>query len=211
MRNFLRLLGISQAECIHCHNPAIEDLFLCKECIQDIKPFHPIEYTHIPYVFSYRVFGKYEGVLKSIVQQIKFSNNPFLARWLGGSIKDHLWEFIEQTNPDIITFPELNLRRFWTRGFNQIEEILKGAEVPYQRVFKRVGFDPPMARLDKKKRIKASQTHTLRKEWIEVLEGKKVLIVDDVLTTGGTISRLCELLLSVGAEQTNAYFLTKEL
>jgi len=211
MRNFLRLLRISQAECIHCHNPAIEDLFLCKECIQNIKPFHPIEHTHIPYVFSYRVFGKYEGVLKSIVQQIKFSNNPFLARWLGGSIKDHLWEFIEQTNPDIITFPELNLRRFWTRGFNQIEEILKGAEVPYQRVFKRVGFDPPMARLDKKKRIKASQTHTLRKEWIEALEGKKVLIVDDVLTTGGTISRLCELLLSVGAEQTNAYFLTKEL
>ncbi|WP_333784944.1 phosphoribosyltransferase family protein [Thermocrinis sp.] len=210
MRKFLRLLGISQSECIHCQSPAMGDLFLCKECIQDIKPFHPIEYTPIPYVFSYRVFGKYEGVLKSILQQIKFSNNPFLARWLGEAIKDHLWEFIEQTNPDIITFPELNLRRFWTRGFNQIEEILKGAGVPYQRVFKRVGFDPPMARLDKKKRIKASQTHTLREEWIEVLEGKKVLIVDDVLTTGGTISRLCELLLSVGAEQTHAFFLTKE-
>ena len=210
MRKILRTLGLSKIECIHCGNPILDDSFLCLDCLQELKPFHPFEYTHIPYVFSYRVFGRYEGVLKSLILEVKFSNNPFVARWLGGVIKEYLWEFVEETQPDIITFPELNLRRFWTRGFNQVMEMLKGAGIPHQRIFKRKGFDPPMARLGKAERSKAVQSHLLREEWIDALEGKRVLIVDDVLTTGGTMSHLAELLLSVGVEKTHAFFLAKE-
>ncbi|WP_448587410.1 ComF family protein [Thermocrinis sp.] len=210
MRKSLRFLGLSKAECIHCGEMVLEDAFLCKTCTQDLKPFHPIEYSHIPYLFSYRVFGRYEGVLRSVILEVKFSNNPFLARWLGSRIKEHLLEFIDQVKPDLITFPELNLRRFWARGFNQVMEILNGAQVPYQRIFKRKGFDPPMAKLNREDRKVAVQTHLLKEEWIDAMEGKSVLIVDDVLTTGGTVSRLSELLLSVGAERTHAYFLAKE-
>ncbi len=210
MRALLRFLSLSLGQCIHCERTALKNHFLCSDCLEQIKPVHPIEYRHIPYLFSYRVFSIYEGPLRSAILHIKFQNNPFLARRLGTIIGSYLWEYIHETKPDLITFPELNLRRLWFRGFNQIEEILKGAGVPYQRIFKRKGFDPPMANMKREKRKKAVLSHTLRQEWIDLLEGTKVLVVDDILTTGETISRLCELLLSVGARETYAFFLASE-
>jgi len=92
-----------------------------------------------------------------------------------------------------------------------VEEILKGAEVPYQRIFERKGFDPPMARLKSQERLKAVQSHQVRKHWLYALEDKKILVVDDVLTTGQTMSHLCQLLLSLGAKETHAFFIARSV
>jgi ComF family protein len=211
MRKLLRLLGLAQGSCLNCEKPAVGEEFLCGDCLKELKPQHPMEYTHIPYVFSYRVFGRYEGAIKSLILNAKFENNPYTARFLGKAVKDYLWEYINEIHPDIITFPELNLRRFWLRGFNQVEEILKGAEVPYQRIFERKGFDPPMVKLKSQERLKAVQSHQVRRHWLYALEDKKILVVDDVLTTGQTISHLCQLLLSLGAKETHAFFIARSV
>lgn len=55
------------------------------------------------------------------------------------------------------------------------------------------------------------QTHLLKDEAIDLLENKKVLIFDDVLTTGATITRLAELSLMVGALEVHAFFVAKAL
>lgn len=164
----------------------------------------------VEYVSSYRVFGLYQATLRSIILGIKFHHSKSLAQRLGLAIKDHLWEFIKETEPDLITFPPLNIRRLWTRGFNHVEEVLKGAGVPYIGVFKRVGFSPPMARLSKEKRQKAVMEYTIREDMLDFLEDKKVLLVDDILTTGATLSRLAYLLLSVGAKEVYAYIIAKD-
>ncbi|RMH05622.1 MAG: ComF family protein, partial [Aquificota bacterium] len=129
---------------------------------------------------------------------------------LGLVIKDHLWEFIKEVEPDLITFPPLNTRRFWVRGFNHVEEMLKGAHVPCIQVYKRVGFSPPMARLSAQERQKAVGEYTLREETIDLLEGKRILLVDDILTTGSTLSRLAYLALYVGAQEVYAYVIAKD-
>jgi competence protein ComFC len=209
MRRLLRLFGLAQRNCLNCEKPAVGEEFLCEDCLKELKPQHPMEYTHIPFVFSHRIFGRYEGAIKSLILNAKFENNPYTARFLGKVVKDYLWQHINEIQPDIITFPELNLRRLWFRGFNQVEEILKGADVPYQRIFKRKGFDPPMARLGSQERLKAVQSHQVKKHWLYALEDKKILVVDDVLTTGQTISHLCQLLLSLGAKETHAFFIAR--
>jgi predicted amidophosphoribosyltransferase len=211
MRKLLRLFGLTQGNCLNCEKPAVREEFLCEDCFKELKPQHPMEYTYIPYVFSYRVFGRYEGAIKSLILNAKFENNPYTARFLGKVVKDYLWQYINEIQPDIITFPELNLRRLWLRGFNQVEEILNGADVPYQRIFKRKGFDPPMARLGSQERLKAVQSHQVKKHWLYALEDKKILVVDDVLTTGQTISHLCQMLLSLGAKETHAFFIAQSV
>jgi competence protein ComFC len=211
MRRLLRLLGLARRSCLGCEKPAVGEEFLCEDCLKELKPQHPMEYTHIPYVFSYRVFGRYAGAIKSLILNAKFENNPYMARFLGKVVKDYLWQYINEIQPDIITFPELNLRRLWLRGFNQVEKILEGADVPYQRIFKRKGFDPPMARLGSQERLKAVQSHQVKRDWVYALEDKKILVVDDVLTTGQTISHLCQLLLSLGAKETHAFFIARSV
>lgn len=164
----------------------------------------------IEFVFSYRIFGLYEGALRECLLAIKFHNSKGLALRLGSIIKGHLTQYVEELSPDLITFPALNLRRYWSRGFNQMEYVLRSAGLPYLRVFKRKGLSPPLARLEGKRRQGAVMGHNLREELVDFLHGKRVLIVDDVLTTGSTLSRLASLLLSVGAEEVHAYFIAKD-
>ncbi|MFN3814026.1 MAG: ComF family protein [Aquificaceae bacterium] len=207
-----KTLGITEEKCVVCGGPNLPDDqgYVCEECLNLISPTCPIVYEPLPYVSSYRVYGRYEDVLRDVILCIKFNSNIPLARKLGQVISLHLWEYIKDINPDFITYPAINLRRLWTRGFNHVEELLKGASVPYMSLFKRVGLDGPSVRMRKEERYKKVQNHRLREELAGLLEGKRVLVVDDVLTTGATISRLGELLLSAGAEEVNAFFVAKE-
>ncbi len=208
----LQALGLAERRCRYCGKGFVGrgQGFICPSCLSSLKPYHPMDYSHRPsYVFSYRVFGLYEGVLKEVIRCIKFYNSKSLAKGLGNIIKDHLWEYIEEVEPDLITFPPLNLRRFWNRGFNHMEYILKGAEVPYISLFKRVDMAPPLASLEAEKRKKVVLGYRLREDFIDHVQDKKVLIIDDLLTTGSTIERLAYLLMSVGAEEVHAYFVSK--
>lgn len=212
MISFLQVLGLAEENCKVCGSSfkGMGQGFICEECLNCLKPYHPMDYNHrLEYVFSYRVFGLYEGTLKEMIHCIKFHSSKDLALRLGKIIKKHLWEYIEEIEPDLITFPPINLRRFWSRGFNHMEYILKGAEVPYFKAFKRTDMAPPLALLNKEKRSKAVLGHRLREELIDHFENKRVLIVDDLLTTGSTIKRLAYLLMSVGAEEVHAYFVAR--
>lgn len=212
MIGFLQKLGLSSERCVCCGKVFVGSSqgYVCNECISSIKPYHPMDYSEkLQYVISYRIFGKYDGVLKEVIHNMKFRNSKELALLLGKAISKHLWEYIEETKPDMITFPSLNLRRLWGRGFNHVEYILRGAGVPYVRVFKRRDMNKPMAFLSAEERQKAVFGHKLREGLIDFLEGKIVLLVDDLLTTGSTIQRLAYLLMSVGAQEVHAYFVAK--
>ncbi len=212
MIGFLQRLGLSSERCLHCGKPFIGNSqgLVCHVCLGSISSYHPMDYSErIEYVFSYRVFCLYEGPLREVIHSVKFRNSKTLAISLGHIIRGHLWEYIQELEPDIITFPPLNLRRLWSRGFNHMEYILKGAGVPYMEVFKRIDFSPPLARLEAEGREKAVLGYRLREEFVDFLEGKRVLVVDDLLTTGSTIRRLAYLLMSVGAGEVHAYFVAK--
>ncbi|MCS6956938.1 MAG: phosphoribosyltransferase family protein [Aquificaceae bacterium] len=212
MIGLLQLLGLAQNRCRACNAFFLgqEQGFICSQCLGSLKPYHPMDYSQrIEYVFSYRVFGLYDGILKEVIHCIKFHNSKALAHRLGSTIKNHLWEYIREVEPDIITFPSLNIRRFWLRGFNHIEHILTGAEIPCMKVFKRLDLNPPLSTLKKEERERAVLGHRLREEFIDYIEGKRVLVVDDLLTTGSTVRRLAYLLLSVGASEVHAYFVAR--
>ena len=63
--------------------------------------------------------------------------------------------------------------------------------------------------MNKEERSKAVLGHRLREELIDHFEDKKVLIVDDLLTTGSTIKRLAYLLMSVGVKEVQVYFVAR--
>lgn len=209
----VKFSGLCEEECISCGGPihCKDQGYFCNACIESLKPYHPVEYRKLEYVSSYRVFGRYEGVLKSLILNAKFHAHVSLARSIGKVISPYLWEYIEIINPDLITCPGINIRRYWSRGFNHAEEMLKGAGVPFIKVFKRVGLEGASAGLSKEERLKVVKSHKLREEVIDLLEDKKVLIFDDVLTTGATITRLAQLILSVGASEVYAFFVAQAL
>lgn len=212
MIGLLQMLGLASGRCLSCKKPFTGRTqgLICQECLDLLEPYHPVDYSErIEYVFSYRIFGLYEGVLRDVLQTIKFENSKGLALLLGEKIRSHLWEYLQELQPDIITCPSINLRRLWMRGFNHMEYILMGAGLSCMKLFSRRDMSPPLARLKREERQRAVMGHQLRGEFVDFVEGKRVLVVDDLLTTGSTIKRLAYLLLSAGANEVHAYFIAK--
>ena len=70
------------------------------------------------------------------------------------------------------------------RGFNHVEEIYSGLNLPFLKVIKKVK-ESKQAKKTRKQRLRTIEVFDV--ENIETVEGKKILIVDDVYTTGSSV------------------------
>lgn len=145
----------------------------------------------IRFIASYLYFKK-GGVVQKLIHHIKYKGQKEaakeLANWYGNQL---VMECEHIGNIDLIIAVPLHASRFKQRGYNQSEWIAMGiAEAIHVPVFNNVLF---------RNRFEESQTHKNRLErWEnvmsvfsiqnpELVRGKNVLLVDDVLTTGATL------------------------
>ena len=206
--NFWRTFTVSllfDTYCFHCKNrPTEGNGFLCNQCLFSIKP-SPVETYGFRYLDGALSFAPYEGIGKNYLQLIKFQGAKSLIPFLGEIVKPTFERFYKSIQPNIVTYvPTHPLRVLFTRGFDQTEEILKVIYPNYVTLFKRSPAPQrPLYLLgDKQKRAKHLKgSFKLVYKPLETLKGKKVLIVDDLLTTGATGESLAYLLKSVGTKE----------
>src|SRR5258706_7916515 len=147
-------------------------------------------------VYSY---GSYEGSLRKLIHLFKFDKVHTLAAPLA--------KFLALVLPreerfDVIVPMPLHWRRRWERGFNQSEllarEIGRRWNVPVEKAVRRVKSTAPQAGLtNAKRRANVSGAFQARKS--RRLDGARVLLVDDVMTTGATAAACARVLKRAGA------------
>ncbi len=147
-------------------------------------------------VFTY---GSYEGSLRKLIHVFKFGGVTPLAKPFGNFLALALPR--ERRFDAIVPMP-LHWRRRWERGFNQAEllanEISRRWNVPVLRVVKRLRATVPQAGLTNAKRranVRGVFKATRR------LDGTRILLVDDVLTTGATAAACARALKRAGASR----------
>jgi ComF family protein len=131
-------------------------------------------------------FGLYEGALRELIHLYKYGKVRALDRPLG----DLLLRALPRDEPfDWVTPVPLHWRKRWQRGFNQ-------ADLLARRIAARTGI--PRTRLLRRLRYTASQaslSHTNRRNNVatafacrrpDLVAGRRILLIDDVLTTGAT-------------------------
>jgi ComF family protein len=142
-------------------------------------------------------FGAYEGTLRDLIHLYKYAGIKPLARPLGRLLADALP--LDERIDAVIPVP-LHWRRRWTRGFNQSEalarSIARRCGAPIRGVMRRVRSTRPQAGL----------SNTSRRENVAAafrvrgrLDGQRVLLVDDVMTTGSTATACARVLKRAGA------------
>jgi ComF family protein len=145
-------------------------------------------------VFTY---GSYEGSLRKLIHVFKYGGVQTLARpfgkWLALALP-------REKSFDLIVPMPLHWRRRWERGFNQSallgREISRRWNVPLRSVVRRSRSTRPQAGLTNAKR-RANVRGVFKVKMR--LEGKRVLLVDDVLTTGATAAACARALKRAGA------------
>jgi competence protein ComFC len=107
---------------------------------------------------------------------------------------------------DGLTAVPLHWRRQWNRGFNQSDllarEISRRSGIPMLNALKRVRATATQASLSNTgRRRNVTQAFQCRRgaRWVERLNGKRILLIDDVMTTGSTAASCALALKRAGA------------
>jgi ComF family protein len=131
-------------------------------------------------------FGAYEGALRQVIHLYKYGKVQTLARPLSDLLAAAMPR--DQRFDAIVPVP-LHWRRRWQRGFNQAD-LLAGrlalrSGIPLARWLRRVHPTQTLAGLSNTtRRANVAKAFSARRG--APLQGKQILLVDDVMTTGST-------------------------
>jgi competence protein ComFC len=169
------------SRCAYCFSEN-DGRHLCHECVQkkrwDLKMASALDYL---------------GAVSSLIKKLKYGQMPYLAK-TGAAFMTAQFFRLEWPIPDIIVCVP---RREWFKGMNHshllAKNLSKSLGVKCEPLIKRKAGDLPQARLFKDQREELSSSSFYLKKGAEI-EGKVILLVDDVITTGTTFRRSAETL-----------------
>lgn len=147
--------------------------------------------------------------ISTSIYQFKYHNQRAFARIYAEKIIAYYGEWVRKLQVDCIVPVPLHFRRKRKRGYNQAEILAKeigrnlGIEVN-TRLVRRVRDTSPQKKLDSKTR-KSNLKNAFR-VCGDMKKIRRVLLVDDIYTTGNTIDEIARILKEKGAE--NVSFLT---
>lgn len=144
---------------------------------------------------------EYSGIAKDLVYKLKFRS----ARAAGATIAELMTDIIPilPSETMVVHVPTATSRRR-TRGFDHAQSIAlalsKKFKLNYQGVVKRTGQTRQVgAKRDVRQKQLENAYHVKRD-----LNGQRVLLVDDIVTTGATLETVAKVLKSAGAKQVDA-------
>ena len=154
-------------------------------------------------------FGSYEGPLRKLIHIFKYGKLESLAQPLS--------RFLLQSLPldhrfDLVIAMPMHWRKRWERGFNQAEllaqPVAKRYGVKLATSLRRCRYTKSQAGLSEAKR-RENLRNSFRVVRPGEVKGKRVLVIDDVFTTGATLRAAAEALKSAGASYVCALTLAR--
>lgn len=173
-------------------------LSLCGLCKSAIRPNpRPPEYG----AYSACL---YEGVLKELIHMFKYTGKLSLTKVLSELMIDFVKETPEiMQGIDMMTFVPLQTRRLSERGFNQSGElafnIAKALGLPLKNLLEKTLSTRHQNELSREERLVNLKGAFRIKKGISV-KGLQILLIDDVMTTGATLSECAKVLARNGAK-----------
>lgn len=146
-------------------------------------------------------FGSYEGILREWIHLYKYARVKTMAQPLG----DLLAEAVPSEEPfDVIVPVPLHWLRRWHRGFNQSELLARGLarrlRIPMLSALRRTRSTGIQAGLSNTAR-RRNVARAFRCRRARSVVGKRVLLIDDVMTTGSTAAACALALKRAGAQR----------
>jgi ComF family protein len=192
-----------------------DEVSICNDCLQSIKPIDvdlvQKEFDKdfkdskiISDLTSLFVFEK-DSILQQVIHNIKYNKQFNSAVTLGKMFAEKHRELLEEWSIDLIIPIPLHHLKKAERGFNQSDFFAKGISKQSgiklsTNAVKRIRYTESQTGFNRKKREENMENaFKVKKE--NLVDGKNILLVDDVITTGATIRECGKALFSSGADQ----------
>ena len=176
---------------------------LCRECRVD-SPEYPSGKDRIQFLDSFTAVWYYEGTVRRSLLRYKFYGARSFATGYGRLLAMKLL----QSHPegfDCITWIPVSRLRKLRRGYDQVELLAKavGRELGMEPVplLKKVRHNRPQSGISDASKRRANVLGAYREVNRQAITGKRILLLDDILTTGATASEAARVLLTSGAKE----------
>jgi ComF family protein len=148
-----------------------------------------------------QAIGPYDGALRAIIHALKYDQRRSVARPLAARMVRECASALEAM--DIAVPVPLHPRRQRERGFNQAEEIAAHLGLPCSTILGRNRATASQIGLPAARRhANVRGAFSLRRG--AVISGLRVVLVDDVCTTGATLEACAAVLIQAGAVEVRA-------
>ena len=186
--------------CAKCSQPFPGDItgeFTCANCADRVLHFAAA-------VSAYRS----RGVVREVIHSFKYGRQLHLrhqlGRWLGETLEDPR---LAGRRFDFIVPVPLHPARQRERGFNQADLLAaalhRSSGIPLRNILQRTRYTTTQTQFDRSERMEnLKDAFRLRRGGN--VQGLRMLLVDDVLTTGSTLSECASVLRAAGALSVHA-------
>ncbi|MBQ9148633.1 MAG: ComF family protein [Oscillospiraceae bacterium] len=191
-------------KCVLCGKVLEKDeLDLCHACRVD-SPECPVSRTKRSFLDSWLAVWYYEGYTRRSILRYKFHRArhyaPAYGRLLAMKLlAEHPEGF------DVLTWVPTGPWRKLTRGYDQVELLAKavGEELGMEpvRLLRKVRHNPPQSRISGTAQRRANVLGVYRLTAEAAVAGERILLLDDVITTGATAGECARVLLTAGAKE----------
>lgn len=197
-------------KCPGCKTKVVEQGAWCASCagkIVAVRSIHIVEHKLVSLDSCWTVC-EYTGSLKRIIHDMKFRHQRKYAICLQWLVRKYnKMEMFDPSECIVIPVP-LHAKRLKERGYNQTESIFKewfvAKKIPWMpELLERTRHTIPQWELNSMERKKNIQGAFVVKqpEWVK---NKKIILVDDIFTTGITLDECAKVLKKAGAINVSA-------
>lgn len=170
-------------KCPICKRETDTEYYICNRCYRRLRKKGTLKKQGRYYYLYY-----YDEDIKSVITDYKLRNRKKLGKELASLVKKELVELIKGLKIDIVIPVPISPGRLRERGFNQVEELLEQCRIRYRKIYREKETEHMYKYLDAGKRKKNIE-NVFRNRDLD-LNGKRILIVDDIVTTGATTEEI---------------------
>ena len=185
------LQPIIDSICERCGR-SIEKSFLCADCCR----------RKDTYFICNRSALHYNPKMKEVISLYKFRGLETLAHSLIPFLEDVYGKYYVNIDFDAITFVPLHEKRLHERGFNQAQQLAfllsLRTKIPVYSLLTRVRYSEKQSKKHRKERLRVLGDPFEFKVNSQAI--RRVLLVDDVYTTGTTVNECAKVLVKEGME-----------
>jgi competence protein ComFC len=214
------LATLFPAECQTCgKNLASREKTICPACLAPLLE-HRISFEESlisgpSHVRSAWAAFRYQGQIRTLLQRIKFKHEFYLIEPLSQMAAGLFQAVISDVHYDALIPMPVDWTRRLNRRFNQSEiltqSLAKWGRVPTQNhiLYKKIHSHPQSVITKEERMWNLFGAFGVRNQ--RLVEGKSLLLIDDIITTGSSASEAAKTLLDHGAKRVDLFTLARSI
>lgn len=223
------------------HFAQLMDRFVCPACAQDFIPIESPMCIQCGYLFksregddhlcgaclatpmrfaTARAAGVYDSALTAVIHRFKYQAKIEMSEPLGYLLWTTFRQYWKEKDIDLIVPVPLHRKRLRKRGFNHAHLIIKEwcrivpeivmPRMAKKNILERSRRTEPQTTLGSKQRL-VNIKNAFRVSDESKVTAKRILLVDDVYTTGATVNECARVLTKAGAKQVDVLTLARAI